>query len=109
MLLSQSPARIFMTLVTALLTTGLLFSASAGQARSSAVVYTAELVAPVEAAQHIIKGTVIRCAGTECKGKKSGSSIKTVCAKLAQKVGPLQSFAYKGEAIDAEALAKCND
>ncbi|MEO0441953.1 MAG: hypothetical protein AAF067_13905, partial [Pseudomonadota bacterium] len=48
------------------------------------------------------------CAGTECKGAKSSSSVKTVCARLSRKVGPLASFTYKGETVDAEALAKCN-
>ncbi len=109
MLLSQSTLRSVMTLFTAILTTGLLFTASAGQARSSAVVYTAELQAPVEAARHIIKGTVVYCGGTECKAAKSSSSIRTLCAKIADEVGPLSSFAYKGEPIDDEALEKCNN
>ncbi|MGB5723400.1 MAG: hypothetical protein WBM39_03220, partial [Parasphingorhabdus sp.] len=82
--------------------------ATTAQARSTAVTYTAELQAPVEAAQEIIKGTVIRCAGTECIGGQSSSSPRTVCAKIADKFGPVAGFAYKGEAFDAEALAKCN-
>lgn len=109
MLLSQSSSRSLVTLATAVITTGLLFTASTAQARSSAVVYTAELAAPVEATRHIIKGTVIRCAGTECKGAKSDSSPRTICARLSRKVGALESFSYKGEAMDAESLAKCND
>ena len=80
-----------------------MFTASAASARGNAIVYTAELAAPVEAANHIIRGTVIKCAATECKGTKSSSSARSVCAKLARKVGPLASFSYKGEAIDAEA------
>ena len=83
MTLSQSPLRASATLATALMASALMFTASAGQARSNPVVYTAELAAPVEAANHIIRGTVIRCAGTECKGRKSSSSIRTVCANLA--------------------------
>lgn len=109
MLLSQSPFRSLVTLITAVLTTSLLFTASTASARPNAIVYTAELAAPVEAANHIIRGTVIRCAGTECKGTKSGSSPRTVCARLARKVGTLESFSYKGEAMDEEALAKCNN
>ncbi|MEL6874669.1 MAG: hypothetical protein AAGM33_04260 [Pseudomonadota bacterium] len=109
MLLSQSPSRSLVTLAAALVTSALMFTASTASARSNAIVYTAELAAPVEAANHIIRGTVIRCAGTECKGTKSGSSARSVCARLAHKVGPLESFSYKGEAMDEEALAKCND
>ncbi len=109
MTLSQSPLRATATLATALMASALMFTASAGQARSNPIVYTAELVAPVEAANHIIKGTVIRCAGTECKGRKSSSSIRSVCANLADEVGELASFSYKGEAVNEAALAKCND
>ncbi|WP_211051191.1 CC_3452 family protein [Parasphingorhabdus halotolerans] len=92
-----------------MMVTTVLFTASAGQARGNPVVYTAELMAPVEAANHIIRGTVVKCAGTECRAGASSSSVKTVCAKLADEVGPLASFSYKGEPIDEAALAKCND
>lgn len=108
MTISQSPLRSMMMLFVAILTTTLIFSASAANARTKTVAYTAELQQPVEASKHIIRGTVMHCAGTECKGAKSGSSFKSVCAKLARKVGPLASFTYKGEAVDAEALARCN-
>lgn len=98
---------IFMMLV-AIITTTFIFTASTAHARSKPVVYTAELQQPVEASHYIIRGTVIHCAGTECKGARGGSSVKTMCAKLSQEVGPLASFAYKGEAMDVDALAKCN-
>lgn len=109
MLLSQRPIRSLMTLTIALFTTALLFTTSTAQARTTTVAYTAELAAPVEAARYIIKGTVIHCDDTNCKGAKSSSSAKTICAKLAHKTGPLVSFAYKGQAFDETALAKCND
>ncbi len=108
MLLSQSPLRNIFMLFVAMLVTTVIFTASAADARSKPVAYTAELQQPVEASRHIIKGTVMHCTGTECKGAKSGSSVKTVCARLSRKVGPLASFTYKGEAVDAEALAQCN-
>ena len=85
-----------------------LFVATTAEARSTPPAYTAELQAPVEAAQEIIKGTIIRCAGTECTGAKSSSSPRTICAKLVDEFGPVASFAYKGEAFDANALARCN-
>ena len=108
MIISQSPLRNIFMLFVAILTTTLIFTASAANARSKPVAYSVELQQPVEASQHIIKGTVIHCAGTECKGAKSGSSVKTICAKLSRKVGPIASFSYKGETMDADALAKCN-
>ncbi len=108
MLISQSPLRNIAMLFVAIMTTTLIFTASAANAKSKPVAYSAELQQPVEASRHIIKGTVIYCDGTQCKGAKSGSSIKTVCARLSRKAGPLASFSYKGEAVDAEALARCN-
>lgn len=108
MLLSQNPVRNILMLFVAMLTTTLIFTASAADARSKPVAYSAELQQSVESSRHIIKGTMIYCERTACKGAKSSSSVKTVCAKLSQKVGPLTSFSYKGDAIDAEALAKCN-
>jgi hypothetical protein len=93
----------------AALTSLTLFTATTAEARSTAIAYTAELQAPVEAAQEIIKDAVIRCAGTECIGGQSGSAPGTICAKIVDEFGPVVNFTYKGEAFDAEALAKCND
>ena len=109
MTLFQNPLQTASALATAMMVTTVLFTASAGQARGNPIIYTAELMAPVEAANHIIRGTVIKCAGTDCKGAASSSSVRTVCANLADEVGPLASFTYKGEPIDEAALAKCND
>ena len=109
MLLSQSPLRASMFLSIAAMTSLTLFTATTAEARSTPIAYTAELQAPVEAAQEIIKGTVIRCDGTKCIGGKSSSAPRTICAKIVDEFGPVANFAYKGEAFDAEALAKCND
>jgi hypothetical protein len=109
MLLSQSPLRASMFFSIAAMTSLTLFTATTAEARSTPVAYTAELQAPVEAAQEIIKGTVIRCDGTKCIGGKSSSAPRTICAKIVDEFGPVANFAYKGEAFDAEALAKCND
>jgi hypothetical protein len=108
MLLSQSPLRASLFFCIAALTSLTLFTATTAEARSKAIAYTAELQAPVEATQEIIKDTVIRCAGTECFGGESSSAPRTICAKIVDEFGPVANFAYKGEAFDAEALAKCN-
>ncbi len=109
MVRSQSPLRASIIFSIAAMTSLTLFTAATVEARSTAIAYTAELQAPVEAAQEIIKGTVIRCSGTECIGAQSSSSPRTICAKLADEFGPVASFAYKGDTFDAEALAKCNN
>ncbi|MEH6790349.1 CC_3452 family protein [Parasphingorhabdus sp.] len=111
MLLSQSPLRASILFSVAAMTSLTLFTATtatSAEARTTTVAYTAELQAPVEASQEIIKGTVIRCAGTECIGGQSNSAPRTICAKIADEFGPVASFAYKGEAFDTEALAQCN-
>ena len=109
MLLSQSPLRSSIIFSIAAMTSLTLFSATTAEARGPAIAYTAELQAPVEAAQEIIRGGVIRCAGTECVGSQSNSAPRTICAKLADEFGPVASFAYKGEAFDADAIARCNN
>ena len=108
MLLSQNPLRASIVFCVAAMTSLTLFTATTAEARTTTIAYTAELQAPVEASQEIIKGTVIRCAGTECIGGQSNSAPRTICAKIADEFGPVASFAYKGEAFDTEALAKCN-
>ncbi|MEQ8742221.1 CC_3452 family protein [Parasphingorhabdus sp.] len=109
MLLSQSPLRATMIFCVAALTSLTLFTATTAQARTTAIAYTAELQAPVAAAKEIIKDTVIHCDGTECIGGQSSSAPRTICAKIVDEFGPVASFAYKGKAFDAEALAKCNN
>ena len=109
MLLSQNPLRASIMFSVAAMASLTLFTATTAEARSTAVAYTAELQAPVEAAQKIIKGTIIRCEGTKCIGGQSSSSPRTVCAKIVDKFGSVESFTYKGEAFDTDALAKCND
>lgn len=109
MLLSQSPLRASIFFSIAAMTSLTVFTATTAEARSAPVAYTAELHAPVEATQEIIKGAVIRCSGTDCIGTKSSSSARTICAKIADEFGPVASFAYKDEAFDADALAKCNN
>lgn len=109
MLLSQSPLRASMIFCIAAMTSLSLFTATTAEARGPAIAYTAELQAPVESAQEIIKGGVIRCAGTECVGSQSNSAPPTICAKIVDEFGPVASFAYKGEAFDADAIAKCNN
>ena len=109
MLISQNPLRAAIIFCVAAMVSLTLFTATTAEARGTAVAYTAELQAPVDAAQEIIKGTVIRCSGTQCVGGQSSSSPRTICAKVADEFGPVAKFTYKGEAFDAEALAKCND
>ena len=71
--------------------------------------YQAQLVAPAESPRtEVQNGVAWKCAGGECRGTEGSSRPEIVCARLARKVGPIAGFTVKGEALDAEALAKCN-
>lgn len=70
--------------------------------------YRAELAAPTEETSIIAAGIAWRCAGTVCVAGKSSSRPAIVCRKLVREVGPLASFATKGELMSADKLASCN-
>lgn len=71
--------------------------------------YEAQLATPADARRtEIQNGVVWICAGADCRGNEGQSRPEVVCGRLARKVGPLAGFAIKGEALDAEALARCN-
>ena len=71
--------------------------------------YEAQLATPADARRtEIQNGVVWKCAGADCRGNEGGSRPEVVCARLVRKVGPLAGFAVKGEALDADALARCN-
>ena len=68
----------------------------------------ATLAAPVERERHIVRGTVWFCEGTRCVAARSGSRPAVNCARLAAKVGTITRFVSGNDALDAEALARCN-
>jgi hypothetical protein len=56
----------------------------------------------------VARDTLWRCNGNECTASAATSRPAIVCAAMAREVGTLSSFTFRGEPIDAEALAKCN-
>ena len=71
--------------------------------------YEVQLAAPVAGAKTtVINDVAFRCDGATCRGSQGTSRAEVVCARLARKVGEVASFTAKGEALDAEGLAKCN-
>lgn len=78
-------------------------------AQTAAVPYfAAELAQPTAEAQAIAGGVLFRCEGTGCTGPRSGDRPVRVCSDLRREVGPIASFAVRGEPISAELLARCN-
>lgn len=56
----------------------------------------------------IANDTLWRCANNTCVADSAPSRPEIVCAKVAREIGKLDSFAFRGEAFDADTLAKCN-
>lgn len=70
--------------------------------------YKAELAAPATDTRFVEGGVVWFCEGTSCVAAKGTSRPVNICRKLSREVGEITSFSAKGEALEAEKLAKCN-
>lgn len=90
--------------------TALSFGATASPAHAAGgAFYEVQLAAPVSSAKTtVINDVAFRCDGATCRGTQGTSRAEIVCARLARKLGEVASFTAKGEALDAEGLAKCN-
>lgn len=56
----------------------------------------------------VARDVMWRCNDAGCTAANATSRPEIVCATAAREFGKLSSFNAKGEAFDAEALAKCN-
>ena len=94
----------------AFLGTALSFGATASPAHAAlSPYYQAQLATPVTGAAKDIQNDVAwKCAGDACRGSEGNSRAEVVCARLARKFGEVTAFTVKGQALDDEALAKCN-
>ncbi len=71
--------------------------------------YQVELKETSKKDKKIIRGTMIRCTDTKCRGKKATSNSASMCAKIARTFGPIKSFSAGGKAFDDSKLSKCNE
>ena len=107
--MTQSPnfAQKFFAAAVAFAATVVLASAPAAAAKGP--YYVAKLSTPVEEAQtEIIRGVVWQCSGDTCRARKATSRPTNVCARLAKKMGALETFSVRGEAFAAEDMSTCN-
>ena len=90
--------------------TALSFGATTSPAHAASTsFYEVQFAAPVSAAKNTVVNDVAwKCDGATCRGNEGSSRAEVVCARLARKLGEVASFTAKGEALDAEGLAKCN-
>lgn len=70
--------------------------------------YEVELQETAKQDQKIIRGTMISCSETSCRGKKTSSANSSMCAKIAQTFGPVKSFTLGDKTLDEAAITKCN-
>ncbi len=56
----------------------------------------------------VVGDTLWSCNDAGCSTGSATSRPAIVCAKAARELGKLSSFSFRGEAFDAETLAKCN-
>lgn len=86
-------------------TTLLLAPASLAQTARG---YSATPVAAPTKASLVTRSTLWKCADGVCTAAQATSRDAIVCELVAKEVGALSSFTAKGQAFDADALAKCN-
>ena len=79
----------------------------AAQARVAAYYTATPAAAPAEAS-YVTSNTIWSCNGGTCVAQKAADRPQFVCERIAKSVGKLESFSVGGEALDVQALAKCN-
>jgi hypothetical protein len=94
----------------AIVGTALSFGATAAPANAATgAFYEVQLATPLDGAKTTVVSDVAwKCDGATCRGSQGTSRAEIVCARVARKFGEVASFTAKGEALDAEGLAKCN-
>lgn len=104
---SPSFAQKFFAAIMAFAATVILASAPAAAAKGP--YYVAKLATPIEESKtEIIRGVVWQCAGDTCRARKATSRPSNVCARLAQKMGTVETFTVRGKAFAADDLTSCN-
>jgi hypothetical protein len=99
----------FLPLAASLLASLTLFSAVAVPSASAQAspAYRMVLATPTDG-RFVAGETQWRCGAESCVAGASTSRPAIVCAQAARKLGKVESFTVKGEAIAAEDLESCN-
>lgn len=98
--------RIFLTALVAASALSTLGMATSAFAAEGAVL---KLKAPAKAPTLIQDGAMWRCNGDVCAAPQVKSlPIGRACRKVAAELGPVDSFNYRGQELDAAGIADCN-
>ncbi|CAA9540883.1 MAG: hypothetical protein AVDCRST_MAG23-2052 [uncultured Sphingosinicella sp.] len=88
---------------TAILAFGLLAAPA-----SAAPLFQAQPEVAPSKAKFALRDTLWKCGDAGCAAAQGHSRPAVACAVLAREIGALRSFSFKGEALPAEELARCN-
>ncbi|MFD1610424.1 hypothetical protein ACFSCW_01260 [Sphingomonas tabacisoli] len=80
---------------------------SAAVAQPSNSFYSLTLAQPA-ATKTVVHEIPVSCDGAVCAAPKGNSRPAIVCASIARELGPVTAFRAGDQALDGEALAKCN-
>jgi hypothetical protein len=69
--------------------------------------YNVTLAQPA-ATKTVVRDVILNCDGATCSAAQGTSRPAIVCASIARELGPIVAFRAGNEALDGEALAKCN-
>lgn len=84
-------------------------AAASGPALAQAPLMRAELAGALQGDREIIvDGRLWICSGNACTARGDDPRPAVACRKLARKIGPVTRFETSQVALDAAALASCN-
>lgn len=79
------------------------------QAQSDSNHYQIVLKEAAKKDKKIIRGVMISCAETQCRGKATGSSSANMCAQIARTFGAVKSFSAGENIFNEDEIKKCNE
>jgi len=85
----------------------LAFAAPAVAQQPSHFYVATPAAAPAEAS-YVTRNTAWSCSGGVCVAQKAADRPQFVCERIVKSLGKLDAFIAGGEALDPDALAKCN-
>ncbi len=107
--LRLSPIERLLSLSAAIVIALTLFVGAAAQAQPvRAGYYQVQLAAPTSETRSVAGDVIWSCDGASCVAPRGTSRPGVMCARFVRHFGTVQSFVANGEALDAEALARCN-
>ena len=103
-----SPAQRLFSILGAILITTTLFFGVAASAQTNGRYYQATLASPTDITRAVAGAVAWNCNGTTCTASRGTSRPAIMCARFVREVGAVTNFVANGQALDSQALARCN-